>query len=216
VRDLARPEILKPTACAALASALLCLPRLLMWSHRSYPVWYLDAIIFTGGFVLWAFVFAWHTKYTGRPVFTWNISVGDFFTVALAGIIVAAVLRWFVDPMAQPTMPEDYPANLPQWLAMCLFTLGLDQLFVVCAPYAWLIRLFQNRRMALILTALFSLVVLLLKLQRARSPVAPTLFIVLMISRLVGTTVSVVIYLRGGLLLAWWWGFLVELHGLPV
>ena len=70
MRDLIRPELIKPTAYAALATAILCLPRLLLWTNRVYPIWYLDAIIFTGGFVLWGFVFAWHSKYTGRPVFT--------------------------------------------------------------------------------------------------------------------------------------------------
>jgi len=78
MRDLIRPELIRPTACAALATAILCLPRLSLWTSRVYPIWYLEAVIFTGSFVLWGFVLAWDSKYTGRPVFTLNLKAGGF------------------------------------------------------------------------------------------------------------------------------------------
>lgn len=215
MRDLIRPELIKPTLCAALASAVLCLPRLLLWSNRIYPIWYLEAIIFTGGFVLWAFVFAWHTKYSGRPVFTLKIPPADFIAVTVTGIVTAIALACLLDPVSRPALPEDYPTDWKSWLARCLFTLGLDQLFIVFAPYAWLIRLFRSRRMALAFTVLFSLVVLLLKVRMAHAPIGSALFAILVISRILGTAASVIVYLRGGLVLAWWWGFLLQVHYLP-
>src|SRR5262245_51574639 len=98
-----------------------------------------------GGFVLWGFVFAWHTKYSGRPVFTVHVSTRDVAIATLSGIGLSIALRMFVDPLARSAMPEDYPANVAEWLAMCLFMLSLNQLFVVFAPFAWLMRLSKNR-----------------------------------------------------------------------
>jgi hypothetical protein len=63
---------------AAAISALVCYPRLSLWANRVYPLWYLEAVLLLGGTVLWAFVFAWHTKYTGRPVFNWKCEPGPW------------------------------------------------------------------------------------------------------------------------------------------
>ena len=62
MRDLTHAKVLKLTAYATLATALFRIPRVAMWSNRAYPIWYLEAIIFTGAFVLWGFVFAWHME----------------------------------------------------------------------------------------------------------------------------------------------------------
>jgi hypothetical protein len=216
VRDLTRPGVIKTTVYAALATAILCLPRLSMWSNRGYPIWYLDGVIFAVGFVLWGFVFAWHTKYTEQPVFSRNISARAFVFATLAGIGVAFALRLFLDPLAKHATPEDYPVNLEQWLAMCLSALSFDQLFLVFAPVAWLMRLFKSRMIAFVLTVLLGLVVLTFKIQHAHTPITPTLFSALVIARLIAGILSVGIYLRGGGLLTLWLRFVVELHSLPV
>ena len=70
MRDLAEPEVLKKSIAAAAVSAVACLPRLHAWETRKYPVWYLESVLFLGAIVFWAFVFAWHSKYSGRPLFT--------------------------------------------------------------------------------------------------------------------------------------------------
>ena len=72
MRRLAEPEVLKSAAMAAAAGSLACYPRLALWPGRPYPMWYLEAVLFFGGLVLWAFVFAWHTKYTDQPVFNFK------------------------------------------------------------------------------------------------------------------------------------------------
>ena len=212
MRDLIQPKLIKPIAYAALATTILCIPRLYTWSSRNNPIWYLAGVIFTGGFVLWGFVFAWHTKYAGRPVFTLSIKARDFAFATLAGISTAVALRLFIDPLARQATAEDYPASLEEWLAMCLFTLSLNQLILVFAPVAWLMRLFKSRTIAVTLTVLFGLVVLILKLQHVPTPITPSLFNMLIVARLIVGILSVEIYLRGGVVLTWWLGFLVQLH----
>jgi hypothetical protein len=215
MRDLIRPELIRPTAYAALATAILCLPRLSLWTTRVYPIWYLEAVIFTGSFVLWGFVFAWHSKYTGRPVFALDLKTGAFAIATVAGLGGAVVLRVFIDPLARRVMPEDFPANLDQWLAAGLFTLSLSQLFLVFAPFAWLMRLFKRRWMAFPLTVLFGLVIFVLKTQRAPTPMTPGVFAILLLTRLIMEILAVGVYLRGGVLPTVWLGFLVHLHYWP-
>jgi hypothetical protein len=197
MRDLIRPELIRPTAYAALATAILCLPRLSLWTSRVYPIWYLEAIIFTGGFVLWGFVFAWHSKYTGRPVFTLDMQAGGFGLATLAGLGGAVTVRLFVDPFARQVMPEDFPANLEQWLAAGLFTLSLSQLFLVFAPFAWLMRLFKRQTIAFTFTVLFGLVVFVLKTLHAAKPITPAQLGILLLTRLIMEMLAVGIYLRG-------------------
>ena len=164
MRNLAQPRVLKLAGIASLVTALACYPRLSLWLNRSAPIWYLEAVIFFCGIVLWGFVFAWHTPYTHRPVFTLKMEPRLFITVTLAGIAVATAFHLFLDPALRLKMPEDYPADLRQWLAMVLFSLAFNQLFLIFAPFAWLMRLFQNRRVATVLTVLFGAFVLTIKI----------------------------------------------------
>jgi hypothetical protein len=170
----------------------------------------LEAIIFLGSIVLWSFVFAWHTQYTNGPVFTLKLELGPFITVTLAGIVVAMVFHLFLDPSLRPKIPEDYPVDLKQWLAMALFSLAFSQLFLVFAPFAWLVRLFQNRWVATWLTVLFGVVVLVIKTGSSPTPIPPPLFAALLAVRIVTGFLSVSFYLRGGVVLTWWWGLLLE------
>ena len=210
MRQLAQPRVLISASLAALATALACYPRLSLWLNRSYPIWYLEALIFLGGIVLWGFVFAWHTQYTRRPVFILKLEPDWFITATLAGILAAIVFRLFLDPTLRPKMPENYPASLEQWLAAVLFSLAFGQLFLLFAPFAWLIRLFKNQRVAAALTVLFGVVVLMIYLRSARLAISPPLLAVLLFARICMGLLSVLFYLRGGVLLAWWWGLLLE------
>jgi len=70
MRALARPDVVKKACIATALSCLASLPRLHLWENRQWPVWYLAAVLLTTGFVLWAFVFAWHSKITGREPFS--------------------------------------------------------------------------------------------------------------------------------------------------
>ena len=210
MRHLAQPRVLISAATAALATALAGYPRLSLWLNRSYPLWYLEALLFFGATVLWGFVFAWHTHYTHRPVLTLKLEYGPLIVVTLAGIAVATVFHLFLDPTLRLKMPEDYPTDRKHWLAMVSFTLAFSQLFLVFAPFAWLIRLFQNRRVATVLTVLFGAVVLTLKTRSPATPISSGFFAVLLMARIGLGFLSISFYLRGGVILSWWWTFLIE------
>jgi hypothetical protein len=210
VRDLAQPETLKSAALAAGLTAVACCPRLLLWTKRVYVMWYLEATIFLCSMVLWAFVFAWHTKYCRRSVFTLKPGGALFAAATLAGVLGSVALRLFIDPALRSRAPEEYPSNLPEWVAMALFTLGLSQLFMVFAPVAWLLRLLRSRWAAAVLTVLFGVFVLAIKAGAAPQPYPPPLLAVLLLKSILSGCVTVFFYLRGGVLLVWWLGLLIE------
>jgi hypothetical protein len=210
MRSLAQPAVLKSATMAALLSAVVCYPRLSQWHESRYPLWYLESLLVLGGAVLWAFVFAWHTQYTHRPVFTLKVGPGVFAAATGLGIIVALALRWWVDPSLRAQAPEEYPANLQQWLAMTLFSLAFSQLFLVFAPLAWLLRLCRGKPMAVPLAALFGVFVMLVK-YRAPAPALPSLLLAGWLAlRLAQSLVSIYLFLRGGVLLVWWWCLLLQ------
>ncbi len=210
MRHLVQPRTLRQAGLAALVTTLACYPRLSLWLNRAYPIWYLEAVIFFCSVVLWSFVFAWHTQYTRRPVFVLKLEPRLFAIVTGAGVAVATVLHLFLDPSLRPQLPEDYPTSLEQWFALVLFSLAFNQLFLIFAPFAWLMRLFQNRRVATGLTVLFGVVVLAIKIRHLSAPIPVPLFASLLAGRVVMGFLAVSFYLRGGILLTWWWTLLLE------
>jgi hypothetical protein len=214
MRDFTQPRVLNLAAIAALASALACYPRLSLWLNRSAPIWYLEAAIFLCCIVLWGFVFAWHTQYTHRPVFVLKIEPGPFIAVTLVGIIAALVFHLFLDPSLRSKIPEEYPADLKQWFAFVLFSLAFNQLFLLFAPFAWLMRLFKNRWVAATLTVLFGAFVLTIRTQSLPTPVPLLLLVALLAGRIAMGFLAVSFYLRGGVMLIWWWTFLFEARNL--
>jgi hypothetical protein len=99
VRDLAKTEVMKSAGLAALVSGLACAPRLVLWSNLAYPVWYLEAVLLLGGFVLWAFVLAWHEKYSSRPVVRLRLPATAWMVTTAAGIALGLV--WWVGFLLQ-------------------------------------------------------------------------------------------------------------------
>lgn len=210
MRRLVQPDVSRHAVIAAGLTAALCYPRFVLWAQRTHPVWYLEAVTFCGSFVLWAFVFAWHTACTQRPVFTWRISTKVWLAATGAGMLAAFILHQFLDPSLHRATPEDYPADLAQWVAMTLFSLSLNQLFLVFAPVAWLMRLSRRRSVAVALTVLFDVSLLLLKSHWSAEPFPPTLLVTLVAVRLGLAGLAVGFYLHGGVWLATWLALLVQ------
>ena len=210
MRHLFQPRVLNLAVIAALASALASYPRLSLWLNRSAPVWYLEGTIFLCGIVLWGFVFAWHTQYTHRPVFILKPEPGPFIAATVVAIIAAAVFDLLLDPSLRSKLPEEYPADLEHWFAFLLFTLAINQLFLLFAPFDWLMRLFKNRWLATNLTVLFGAMLLAIKTQSLPAQLPPLLFAALLTGKVVTGFLAVAFYLRGGVLLVWWWTFLFE------
>lgn len=215
MRNLTQPRVLTSAGIAALATAAACYPRLALWSQRLDPVWYLEAVAFLCSFVLWGFVFAWHTAYTGRPVFTLKLNTPLFALVTFLGLLTALFCRLLLDPLLRTKMPAEFPADFAHWAALLLFSLALGQLFLIFAPFAWLVRLLRNQRMAIFLTVLWGGLVLALKINSSPARFSPLLLAVLLTGRIVAGFLLVLFYLRGGVLLSWWWTILIEARHLP-
>src|ERR1700710_2661691 len=144
MRRLVQPKIVTQAAIAAVLSSALTLPRLLLWEKRLLPLWYLETTVFLGGFVLWAFVFAWHTEYTRRPLFTLKIKPSVLALATLAGVAGALAFHFLFDPSLRVITPDEYPVDFNHWIASTLFFLAFQQLLLVFAPFAWAMRLFRN------------------------------------------------------------------------
>jgi hypothetical protein len=213
MRRLIQPEVIKSAGLAAGTTALVCYPRFALW-RAPYPIWYLELVLLLGGFVLWAFVFAWHTPFTGRPVFRFPVGRRNFASATIAGLLVAAVLHWFLDSTFRLRTPGDYPTSFDQWIGMTLFALAFHPLFLTFAPLAWALRLFRRLWIAIALTVLFGVFVLIVKAQSAPTPLPSTVFMELLVLRIALGSLAIFFYLRGGVLLVWWWSFLLQLRHL--
>jgi hypothetical protein len=211
MRLLGRPEVLRSAIIAGLCSAVVCWPRIATAPHQRYPAYYLEAVVLLGSIVLWGFVFAWHTHYTQRPVFTFRVPAWPFALAIGTGLAAALFWHLAIDPWLRAKVPEDYPTTMEQWLAMTLFRLGFMQLFVVFAPFAWLIRLFGKKAPAFILTVVFGLAVVLIRDYRSASPMSSEpFFLGLLAVHGAAGALSVYLYLRGGVLLVWWWVLMLQ------
>jgi hypothetical protein len=211
MRSFGRPEVLRSAILAGSCTALVCWPRIATAPGQRLPVWYLEAVVFLSSVVLWGFIFAWHTQYTQRPVFTLKVGIWPLVLATGAGLATALFWHFALDPWLRVRSPADYPTTMEQWLAMTLFSLGLKQLFVVFSPFAWLIRLFGRKEPAFILTVVFGLTVVIIRESRSASPMlAEPYFLGLLALRGAALALAVYLYLRGGVLLVWWWGLLLQ------
>src|SRR5689334_24616018 len=98
MRTLAEPAVIKSSAVAAGLTAIACYPRLVTAIELRYPIWYLEALLFLGGMVLWAFAFAWFPKYTNRPLFTLRVGWRLWALATVAGIGGTLALQYLIDP----------------------------------------------------------------------------------------------------------------------
>lgn len=193
---------------AAAATATACYPRILLWLSRPAALWYLETVVFLSGIVLWGFVFAWHTQYSGAPVWKFRLEPKLFLVTTATGILFSVTFHFFIDPALRAKIPDEFPAGFKPWFADLLFSLFLTQLFLLFAPFAWLVRLFKNRRVAAVLTVSFGVFIIVLKGQSA--PISSGWFAVIVLGKLVIGIFVVAIYLHGGVLLVWWWMLLFE------
>lgn len=210
MRHFLQPRVLTQASLAALVSSVACYPRLTYWLNHPAPIWYLEATIFLCSMVLWGFVFAWHARYSGRPVIVFKMGAKLFLTVTLIGIVAAMMFHLWLDPSLRIMMPKEYPEDLRHWSTLMLFTLALNQLFHVFAPFAWFLRLLKNVKVAITLTAVFGAFVLAMKIWSLPTPVSPILLTVLLAVRLAMGFLAVSFYLRGGVILSSWWAFLFQ------
>jgi hypothetical protein len=210
MRHLLQPRVLKTASTAAAISALASYPRLLLWQHRPAPIWYLEATIFISCIILWGFVFAWHEPYTRRPVLILKLDLTPLIVATLTGIGTASAFHFWLDPSLRSEFPEEYPPDLKHWLAAVPFILAFNQLFLIFAPFDWLMRLGKNRWAATILTGLLGAVLLVMKIHTLSASIAAPLLAVMLAGRFVAGFLVIWLYLRGGVILVCWWACLIE------
>ncbi|HTY87151.1 MAG TPA: hypothetical protein VMB80_06775 [Candidatus Acidoferrum sp.] len=214
MRHLAQPRVLLRAIAASLLTTAACFPRLELWPNRPCPAGYLAAVVFFCCIFLWGFVFAWHTQYSGRPVLMLKPDRRWFAAATVAALLVALTLHQFLDPALRAKIPGDYPADLKQWLGLTLFAVAFYPLFFIFAPFAWCLRLFKSQRVATVLTVLFGAFVLTTKAHSTPAPVSNAVFAMLLAGRVAAGFLAVWLYLRGGMLLIWWWTLLIESRNL--
>ena len=214
MRLLAQPTVLVRAGVAAMITAVACYPRLAMWSERTHSVLFLWLMLLWAVFVLWAFVFAWQWDYGHRPVLGLDFQPKLWMAATLCGVAWAALLHFLIDPQLRVISPKEFPTDGNSWLAMSLFAMGFDPLFLCFAPFAFFVRLSQRQEASVALTVLFGVLVFWLRLHY--SPVLPpALFLAaMMVIRIVAGFLSVYFYLRGGALLVWWVALILQLRHL--
>jgi hypothetical protein len=212
VRSLLQPAVLKSAGAAALITSLVCFPRLASWRDHPQPLWLLSLTLAWASFILWSFVFGWRLKNAHRPILFVKAKPALWSAATFAGLTGAVVLHLFVDSVLQPLVPGDYPGTHEAWLAMTLFTLAFDQLFLCFAPFAFFVRLLQNQRVAAGLTVLFGVALLCLRIKSLAPLLSPFFIAELFAWRTSAGFLTLYFYLKGGALLAWWWVLLLQLR----
>jgi len=214
VRSLLQPGVLKSAGTAALITSLVSFPRLALWSDRPHPLWFLSLTLAWASFILWSFVFGWRPQRAHRPILAVKARPALWSAATSAGCAGAVMLRLFIDSVLQPLLPGDYPDTHETWLAMTLFTLAFDQLFLCFAPFAFFVRLLQSQRAAAGLTVLFGVALVCLRIKSLAALVSPFFIAELIVWRTAAGFLTLYFYLKGGALLAWWWVLLLQLRHL--
>ena len=215
MRSLVQPGVLKSASAAALMTSLVCFPRLALWSDRSHPLWFLSLTLAWASFILWSFVFGWRPRDSTLPIQSVKaVPVSLWGTATFAGFTGALVLWLFIDSVLQPLVPGDYPDTYESWLAMTLFTLAFDQLFLCFAPFAFFLRLAKNQRVAGGLTVCFGVALLCSRIKLLAPQVSPFFIAELFVWRTAAGFLTLYFYVQGGALLAWWWVLLMQFRHL--
>ncbi|MDB6123317.1 MAG: hypothetical protein JWQ71_2310 [Pedosphaera sp.] len=214
MRSLAQSQVLTKAAAAALITSLAAYPRLATWMERTHAVAFMVLMLMWTTFVLWAFVFAWHEQYSKRPVLNFSVQPKWWALATALGLFSSLLLLYVVDPQMRLITPKEYPETLSAWVSMALFALAFEPLFLCFAPFAFFIRLFRKPQAAIVLTVLFGVFLLYLKLSSSEK-LPPTGFIAgFALMRVAAGFMSLYVYLQGGALLVWWMVILMQLRHL--
>ena len=133
VRTLVQPRVLLASGAASLLSALACYPRLALWLDRPDHLGFLWLVLAWVSFVLWSFVFAWHTPFAEAKVFHFKIPLREWVGATVSALAVAVALHLWMDPVLRRFTPEDYPDSFRLWGAMTAFALAFDSQNAVIA-----------------------------------------------------------------------------------
>jgi len=214
MRRLADRDVMKKAGVAAVASGVLCLPRLMMWEDRVKAWWLMGAILVWAMFFLWLFVFAWHEHHGGGKVVRWKVEGRIWLVVVVASVLWGVFLAAFVDPSLKAWNPKEFPTDGLDVLARVAFAVSLESLFLLFAPFALMIRLTGKVGAAYGLTLVFVMLVAGLKMISLEYQLSAGWMLALFAMRLLGSGVLLLLYLRKGVLPVWVAGFLIGIRNL--
>lgn len=212
MRLLVQPQVIRTAIVATFITALACLPRLMVWPGRPYQLMLMWLVLAWAAFVMWSFVFAWHAPYSEAQPFRIKRDPNLWITATLCGIAGSFFLRLVIDPTLRSVTPQDYPATRGAWVAMSLFVLAFDQLFLCFAPFAFFVRLIRSPKAAAVLTVVFGVFLAWLKLRRIPDGFSDIFLIEVFGWRLLAGSLSVYFLIRGGVWLTLWWVALLQLR----
>ena len=210
MRSLAEPAVLLRAAIAAALTALACYPRLAHWGQRTDAVWFYEAVIGWSAFVMWAAVFAWQERRGRVEVFPKSVPPKLWLITVALGLAGAVISFYLGDPALRQIAPTDFPRDAGQWGQHVLFNLALEQPFLCFAPFAFFVRLLPSAKAAAIGVVLFGLLVFALKLQSLKAALAWDAALVMVLFRAIHSTVTVWLYLHGGVWLVWLFALLLQ------
>ena len=213
MQALVHPATVRRAAAAALASTVLCLPRLWLWESPPTFIAGLVLALAVCTFVLWGFVFAWCPP-SVRPVLRLRREAFPWALATVGGLLGAGFLAGWIDPTLRDLSPHDYARSFNHWVARWLFTIAMAQLFLCFAPLAFFYRLLRSLAAAVAATVFFGVFLLGLQLQQAE-PMGLVFQAFLLGVRVLFGTFSALLFVRGGPWPVWWWATLLQARELP-
>src|SRR5579871_650523 len=160
MRHLTESRVMGRSAVAAIFTTVACYPRLSLWPERAHLVFPMCLMLFVCTFVLWAFAFAWQKPYADREVIANGFNLKIWIAATALSLAWAALLHFDIDPQLRLVTPKEFPDSWTMWVAMALFALALNPLFLLFAPFAFFMRLSRLQKFSMALTVLFGVFVL--------------------------------------------------------
>lgn len=150
-------------------------------------------------FLLWGFVCAWHRLGTGRTPFAPPRSARFWGLSTALGLGGALLLRWTIDPRVAAVLPGGGALDPAGWIAVVLFSLGFERLFLCFAPFAFFARLLRRAEPAVVLTVVVDALVLLAQVGALEAAPAAETVVALFLARVVAGAISVLLLVHGGI-----------------
>lgn len=198
MRHLIQTTNMTRAGVAALATAMLCTPRLITWADRTEHIWYLWLGLLWSSFFMWSFVMGWHPVYARRSIFHVSSKPVWIMATVIAGVMGAVLLTLTVDPVLRELRPELFPRTIPAWTSRTLFTISFEQLFYSLAPLAFFLRLIKKPNVAMCATVALSVMVMSLKLTSVGMASHPGMMLQLLVIRAITQSILLFFYWRCG------------------
>ena len=214
LRRLSNRQVMKQSVVAALGVGLFCLPRIVFWEDRP-DFWLLMwGILVWCLFFLWLFVFAWHELYGENRIFQWKVAPKILLPVVAISLVWSLILATCCDPVLRELNPKEYPDSELDTVVRTFFTVSLESLFLLFAPFAILLRLSKSVKAAYCLTLVLALLTAGMKMNSLANQLPLPWMGALFGIRLVGSGLLLWLYVKKGAPIVWLASLIIGLRHL--